>query len=109
MVLSLDCEREFTITEMIGKKAFSQDDVAIGEITKIIDQRDNEQDNIELICDIEKDLFQIVVNLNPSLFPSIDEETKILFSSQTLDKVVAEGIKLKVSKVELDKLIEGSA
>ncbi len=109
MVLSLDCEREFTITEMIGKKAFSQDDVAIGEITKIIDQRDNEQDNIELICDIEKDLFQIVVNLNPSLFPSIDEETKILFSSQTLDKVVNEGIKLKVSKVELDKLIEGSA
>ena len=104
----LECEREFTKTEMIGKSAFSNDDVVIGEITKIIDQRDTDQDDPNIICDIEKDLFQIVVNLNPTIFPSIDEETKILFSSQTLDVVVEAGIKLKVTKEELDKLIEGS-
>jgi hypothetical protein len=94
---------------MIGKSAFSNDDVAIGKITKIIDQRDTDQDDPNILCDIEKDLFQIVVNLNPSIFPSIDEETAILFSSQTLDSVVTEGIKLKVTKEELDKLIKGSS
>ena len=104
----MECEREFKKAEMIGKSAFSNDDVDIGKITKIIDQRDTDQDDPNILCDIEKDLFQIVVNLSPTIFPSIDEETAILFSSQTLDSVVAGGIKLKVTKEELYKLITGS-
>ena len=105
----MECEREFKKGEMIGKSTFSNDDIDIGKITKIIDQRDTDQDDPNILCDIEKDLFQIVVNLNPTIFPSIDEETAILFSSQTLDSVVSAGIKLKVTKEELDKLIKGSS
>ena len=52
--LPLACnEREFTIKEMIGKKAVSIDDIHIGEIIKIIDQSDSSKDDPNKICDIE--------------------------------------------------------
>jgi len=101
-------EREFTITEMIGKKAMSSDNIPIGQITKIIDQSDNDKDNTNRICDIENDLFQIVVALSPDIFNALNESTEILFSSQTLEKVVPEGIKLKLSKDAINSTIEAS-
>ncbi|NHJ04079.1 MAG: hypothetical protein EAX90_04605 [Candidatus Heimdallarchaeota archaeon] len=101
-------EREFTITEMIGKKAMSSDNIPIGQITKIIDQSDNDKDKTDKICDIENDLFQIVVALSPDIFNALNESTEILFSSQTLEKVVPEGIKLKLSKDTINSTIEAS-
>ena len=109
MELPLACnEREFTIKEMIGKKAVSIDDIHIGEIIKIIDQSDSSKDDPNKICDIENDLFQIVVIINPEIFPALNEPTEILFSSQTLEKVVPDGIKLKLSKDMINTTIESS-
>jgi hypothetical protein len=80
---------------MIGKDAVSADDVVIGKIVEIIDQSDSEQDDPNKLCDIEKDLFQVGVELDAAIFPALSENLKILFSSQVLDKVVENGIKLK--------------
>ncbi|NHJ39567.1 MAG: hypothetical protein FK731_05990 [Asgard group archaeon] len=104
----MSCERTFTISEMIGKKTFSADDVAIGKITKIIDQSDNTQDDPNKLCDIEKDLFQIVVEIDHSIFNVLNESMEVLFSSQTLDSVVEEGIKLKLPKDLINSYIEQS-
>ncbi|NHJ87584.1 MAG: hypothetical protein FK734_19135 [Asgard group archaeon] len=91
-------EGEFTIAEMIGKNAVSADEIPVGEITKIIDQPDGSNDDPNKICDIKTDLFQIVVKLSPEVFPVLNEPTEILFSSQTLEKVVSSGIQLKLTK-----------
>ncbi|HUT81402.1 MAG TPA: hypothetical protein VMZ29_09395 [Candidatus Bathyarchaeia archaeon] len=104
----MSCEREFTISEMIGKGAFSSDEIVIGKITKIIDQSDSEQDNPEKLCDIEKDLFQVVVMLDHTVFSSLNESAEILFSSQTLEKVIDGGIQLKLSKDAIDSTIKAS-
>ncbi|NHJ31826.1 MAG: hypothetical protein FK732_03090 [Asgard group archaeon] len=101
-------ENVFTISEMIGKKAISGDNVTIGKITKIIDQSDSDQDDTSKICDIREDLFQIVVELNPTIFNALNEPTEILFSSQTLEKVVEEGIQLKLTKDKINNTIESS-
>lgn len=101
-------ENVFTISEMIGKKAVSGDNVAIGKITKIIDQSDSEKDDTTKICDIREDLFQVVVELDPEIFKTLNEPTEILFSSQTLEKVVEEGIQLKLTKEIINKTIESS-
>ena len=93
---------------MIGKKAVSGDNVAIGKITKIIDQSDSEKDDTTKICDIREDLFQVVVELDPEIFKTLNEPTEILFSSQTLEKVVEEGIQLKLTKEIINKTIESS-
>jgi hypothetical protein len=93
---------------MIGKKAFSAEDIAIGKITKIIDQSDSAQDDTNKLCDIEKDLFQIVVEIDHSLFSVLNESMEVLFSSQTLDIVVEEGIKLKLPKELISSYIEQS-
>ena len=104
----MSCERIFTISEMLGKKAFSVDDVAIGKITKIIDQSDSEQDNPNKLCDIEKDLFQIVVEIDHTIFDVLNESMEVLFSSQTLEIVVEEGIKLKLPKELINSYIKQS-
>ncbi|MBN1330070.1 MAG: hypothetical protein JXA54_11410 [Candidatus Heimdallarchaeota archaeon] len=101
-------EREFTISEMIGKSAFSSDEIVIGKITKIIDQSDTDQDNPEKLCDIEKDLFQVVVLLDHLVFSSLQESSEILFSSQTLEKVINNGIQLKLTKDAIDSTIKAS-
>ena len=101
-------ETEFKIAEMIGKSVFSNDDIIIGKITKIIDQSDSDKDDPNKICDIEKDLFQVVTELSPDVFPALKEPTEILFSSQTLDSVVADGIKLKLTKDNINATIESS-
>lgn len=104
----MSCERIFTISEMLGKKAFSADDIAIGKITKIIDQSDSEQDNPNKLCDIEKDLFQIVVEIDHTIFDVLNESMEVLFSSQTLEIVVEEGIKLKLPKELINSYIKQS-
>jgi len=101
-------ERTFTMSEMIGKKAFSADNIPLGKITKIIDQSDNEQDDPNKLCDIEKDLFQVVVELTPDVFPELSEPTEILFSSQTLSKVVEDGIQLKLQKETISATLKRS-
>jgi len=102
----LDCKRTFTKSEMIGKNAFSADAVPLGKITKIIDQSDSEHDDPNRLCDIEKDLFQIVVELSPEIFPELSEPTEILFSSQTLSKVVEDGIQLKLQKEAISSTLK---
>ena len=104
----MDCEREFTIAEMIGKQAVSSDGIPLGKITKIIDQSDSNADDPNKLCDIENDLFQIVVELNPDQFNVLNEATEILFSSQTLEKVVEQGIQLKLLKNFIDNQIQNS-
>jgi hypothetical protein len=107
--LSLACDENiFTIVEMIGKKAVSGDNIAIGKITKIIDQSDSDKDDTSRICDIREDLFQVVVELDPTIFQALNEPTEILFSSQTLEKVVDEGIQLKLTKDIINSTIESS-
>ncbi len=108
-VLSLACdENVFIISEMIGKKAVSGDNLEIGKITKIIDQSDSDKDDTSKICDIREDLFQIVVELDPAIFNALTEPIEILFSSQTLEKVVENGIQLKLTKDIINKTIESS-
>jgi len=101
-------ENIFTISEMIGKKAVSGDNIAIGKITKIIDQADSEKDDTTKICDIREDLFQVVVELDPAIFSALKEPTEILFSSQTLEKVVEDGIQLKLTKEIINNTLESS-
>jgi len=96
------------MSEMIGKKAFSADNIPLGKITKIIDQSDREQDDPNKLCDIEKDLFQVVVELTPDIFPELAEPTEILFSSQTLSKVVEDGIQLKLQKETISATLKRS-
>ncbi|NHK31362.1 MAG: hypothetical protein FK730_08425 [Asgard group archaeon] len=104
----MSSKRTFTVSEMLGKKAFSADDVTIGKITKIIDQSDSAHDDPNKLCDIEKDLFQIVVEIDHSIFSVLNESMEVLFSSQTLDIVVEEGIKLKLPKELISSYIEQS-
>ncbi len=104
----MSSEREFTISEMIGKNAYSSDETVIGKITKIIDQSDSSHDNPEKLCDIENDLFQVVVLLDHLVFSSLQESAEILFSSQTLEKVINGGIQLKLSKEAIDSTIKAS-
>ncbi|MHA1213462.1 MAG: hypothetical protein ACTSSH_13510 [Candidatus Heimdallarchaeota archaeon] len=104
----MSCEREFTVSEMLGKSVFSSENIAIGEITKIIDQTDNDQDDPNKLCDIEKDLFQVVVQLDHTIFPALAESAEILFSSQTLEKVVEQGIQLKLSKDAINSTLQAS-
>ena len=101
-------ENVFTITKMIGKKAVSGDNIVIGKITKIIDQSDSDKDDTTKICDIREDLFQIVVELDPAIFQSLNEPIEILFSSQTLEKVVEDGIQLKLTKDIINSTLESS-
>ena len=101
-------ENVFTISEMIGKKAVSGDNIVIGKITKIIDQSDSDKDDTTRICDIREDLFQIVVELDPAIFQALNELTEILFSSQTLEKVVEDGIQLKLTKDIINSTLESS-
>jgi len=101
-------ENVFTISEMIGKKAVSSDNIVIGKITKIIDQSDSDKDDTNRLCDIREDLFQIVVELDHAIFSALNEPTEILFSSQTLEKVVEEGIQLKLTKDIINSTIESS-
>ncbi|MHA1531377.1 MAG: hypothetical protein ACTSR6_05190 [Candidatus Heimdallarchaeota archaeon] len=101
-------ENIFTISEMIGKKAVSGDNIAIGKITNIIDQADSEKDDTTKICDIREDLFQVVVELDPAIFNALKEPTEILFSSQTLEKVVEDGIQLKLTKEIINNTLESS-
>ena len=101
-------ENVFTISEMIGKKAVSSDNVTIGKITKIIDQSNSDQDDTTKLCDIQNDLFQIVVELDPVIFNALDEPAEILFSSQTLEKVVEDGIQLKLTKDIINNTLESS-
>ena len=108
-VFALACdENVFTISEMIGKKAFSGENIAIGKITKIIDQSDRKKDDTTTTCDIREDLFQVVVELDPAIFNALNEPTEILFSSQTLEKVVEDGIQLKLTKEIINNTIESS-
>lgn len=104
----MDCEREFKVSEMIGKLAVSADEVPLGKITKIIDQSDSAADDPNKLCDIQNDLFQIVVELNPQRFTGLNDPTEILFSSQTLEKVVEQGIQLKLPKNYIDNQIKSS-
>lgn len=104
----MDCEREFTIAEMIGKSAVSSDEIPIGKIAKIIDQSDSSSDDPNKLCDIQNDLFQVVVELDPNQFSALNEPTEILFSSQTLEKVVEQGIQLKLPKSFIDNQIQSS-
>ena len=101
-------ENQFTIAEMIGKSATSSENVVIGKITKIIDQSDSDEDDTSRICDIQNDFFQVVVQLDPDVFPALNEVAEILFSSQTLDKVVESGIQLKLTKDKINESIEAS-
>lgn len=93
---------------MIGKQTFTINDEVVGKITKIIDQPDTHQDDLEVVCDIDKDLFQVVVQISPEVYPILKEPTEILFSSQTLNKVVPNGIQLKLTKEIIEKHIETS-
>ncbi|MFW9922594.1 MAG: hypothetical protein ACFFDW_04805 [Candidatus Thorarchaeota archaeon] len=100
--------KQYTIPEMIGKGVFTNDNVLIGKVTKIIDQPDSEIDNECLLGDIKTDLFQIVVELQPNIFERLTEPTEILFSSQTIEKVSDEGFKLVLSKTSIDSYISQS-
>ena len=91
---------------MIGKDAFTSDDVVIGKITKIIDQKDIDSDDAGYLGDIKTDLFQIVVELDPEKFSTISEPTEILFSSQTIDSVSEIGFKLLLNKETIDSYIQ---
>ena len=91
---------------MIGKTAFTSDEVTIGKITKIIDQKDAESDDSSYLGDIKTDLFQIVVELDPDKFSTISEPTEILFSSQTIDSVSESGFKLLLNKETIDSYIQ---
>jgi hypothetical protein len=104
----LSCERVFTISEVIGKVVISADDVVIGKIVEIIDQSDNDQDDLSKLCDIDKDLFQVGVELDPAIFTALSEPMKILLSSQVLEGVTEQGIKLKLPKDYLNSQIEQS-
>ncbi len=101
-------ENQFTIAEMIGKNATSTDNIIVGKITKIIDQSDSDEDDTTRICDIQTDFFQVVVQLDPAVFPALSEATDILFSSQTLEKVLETGIQLKLTKDKINESIEAS-
>ena len=105
---SLATKKTFTISEMVGKKVFSSDNLTIGNITKIIDQPDSKKDDSSKLCDIQSDLFQVVVKLDNKVFTSLKEPMEILFSSMTLDKIVEDGIKLKLSKDTINAHIKNS-
>lgn len=102
----MSSEKKFTVLEMIGKTAFTSDDVIIGKITKIIDQKDSEEDDAGFLGDIKTDLFQIVVEIDPKKFTALSEPTEILFSSQTIDNVSESGFKLLLTKETIDSYIE---
>jgi hypothetical protein len=102
----LSCERVFTKSEIIGKGVISADDIVIGKIVEIIDQSDSDQDDPNKLCDIDKDLFQVGVEFDPAVFPALNEPMKILISSQMLEGVTEQGIKLKVPKDYLNAQIE---
>ncbi|NHJ48761.1 MAG: hypothetical protein FK733_13330 [Asgard group archaeon] len=104
----MSCERVFSKSEIIGKGVISADDVVIGKIVEIIDQPDNDQDDTNKLCDIDKDLFQVGVELDPTIFPALTEPMKILFSSQVLEGVTEQGMKLKFPKDYLNSQIEQS-
>lgn len=102
----MSSEKKFTVLEMIGKTAFSNDDVTIGKVTKIIDQKDSEDDDKCLLGDIKTDLFQIVVEIDPEKFTVLSEPTEILFSSQTIDSVSENGFKLLLTKESIESYLE---
>ncbi|MBD3191520.1 MAG: hypothetical protein GF308_12800 [Candidatus Heimdallarchaeota archaeon] len=92
-------EKKYTIKELIGKNTFTSDGVNIGKIVNVIDQPDSEEDDDQQLGDITQDLFQIVVELNPEVFPVLQGASpEVLFSSQTINKVFNEGAELKLTK-----------
>ena len=103
--MKLSAEKKFTVKEMIGKSAFTTDEIVIGKITKIIDQKDTEDDDECYLGDIKTDLFQIVVEINPEKFTTLSEPTEVLFSSQTIDNVSESGFKLLLTKETIDSYI----
>lgn len=97
--------KKITVNEMIGKGAFTSDNIKIGRITKIIDQPDSEIDDKSCLGDIRTDFYQIVVELSPEHFTSLVEPTEILFSSQTISEIFDDGFKLLLTKASIDSYI----
>ncbi len=92
---------------MIGKAAFANnEDTSIGRVTKIIDQKDSDEDNECLLGDIKSDLFQIVVKIDSKKFAMLSEPTEILFSSQTIESVSKRGFKLLLTKEAIESYLE---
>lgn len=92
-------EKKYAIKDLIGKSAFTSDGINIGKIVNVIDQPDSSRDDEQQLGDIEQDLFQIVVELDPGVFPVLQGASpEILFSSQTINKLFGEGAELKLTK-----------
>ncbi len=103
----MSSEKKFTVLEMIGKAAFANnDDIIIGKVIKIIDQKDSEDDDESLLGDIKTDLFQIVVEIDSEKFTAVSEPTEILFSSQTIESVSESGFKLLLTVETIESYLE---
>jgi hypothetical protein len=94
--------------DLIGKHAYSQDNIQIGSIVKIIDQPDSEEDQGDTLGDISSDLFQVVVKLDPEVFESLDESMETLFSSQTIESASPDGVKFILPKEAINAIIKQS-
>ena len=96
-------DKEYHIEEMIGKQAFTSEDISFGEILAIIDQPDSNEDNLSIIGDVQDDRVQVIVKLNPKAFLNQKNVEKVLFSSETITEISDAGVKFNITREVMEK------